>query len=314
MQIDLETGAALSTIESTYKARELEGWFDIHFYRKVGFQIARFFAAFGVTPAAVSVLGGICGVIAGHLYFYRDLRLNICGMCLHVVANAFDNADGQLARLTNQQSRMGRVIDSLADHIIWLSIYVHLGLRCLFEGSSLAAAGLLALAAGLSHACQGAAADYHRSVYLYFVRGRSQADLDSSRDLRMEFRRLRWRDKPWHKLLLALYLNFTSQQELLAPGLRRLHLAIERIFPDAIPLWLQNRYRELAQPTLAWWRLLMTNIRMLLLFVLLLVRRPIGYLWLELSLFNFFLVYLLWQQENVARSLLQLITARRTAT
>ena len=313
MEIDLETGAALSTIESTYKARELEGWFDIHFYRKIGFQLARFFGSLGLTPATVSVIGGICGVIAGHLYFYRNLTLNICGMVLHVIANAFDNADGQLARLTNQQSRMGRVVDSLADHVIWLSIYVHLGLRCLSEGSSLAAAGLLALAAGLGHACQGAAADYHRSFYLYFVRGRSQADLDSSRDLRMDFRRLRWRDEPWHKLLLALYLNFTSQQELLAPGLRRLHLAIERVFPEAIPLWLQNRYRELAQPTLGWWRLLMTNTRMLLLFVLLLISRPIGYLWLELSLFNFLLVYLLWQQENVARSLLQLVTARRAA-
>jgi hypothetical protein len=313
MEIDLETGAALSTIESTYKARELEGWFDIHFYRKIGFQLARFFASLGITPAAVSVIGGICGVIAGHLYFYRDLTLNICGMILHVIANVFDNADGQLARLTNQQSRMGRVIDSLADHVIWVSIYVHLGLRCLLEGSSLAAAGLLALAAGLSHACQGAAADYHRTCYLYFVRGRSRADLDSSRDLRMEFRQLCWRDEPRHKLLLALYLNFTSQQELLAPGLRRLHRAIERIFPEAIPLWLQNRYRELAQPTLAWWRLLMTNTRMLLLFLLLLIGRPMGYLWLELSLFNFLLVYLLWQQENVARSLLQLVTARRGA-
>jgi phosphatidylglycerophosphate synthase len=309
MEIDLATGAASSTVEKTYKAAELEGWIDIHFYRKLGFQLAKFFARLRMTPAAVSVLGCVCGVIAGHLYYYRDLNLNIAGMLLHTAANAFDNADGQLARLTDQKSRMGRVIDSLADHLVWLSIYVHLALRYFLAGAPLSI-GLLALAAGLSHALQGAAADYHRNSYLYFVRGRSRADLDSSLDLRMKFRRLRWRDEPWHKFLLALYLNFTSQQEILAPGLQRLHQAIERAFPEEIPLWLQKRYREVAQPMLGWWRLLMTNTRMLLLFTLLFIGRPIWYFWLELSLFNFLLVYLLLQQEKTSSRLLQLVTAR----
>ena len=180
----------------------------------------------------------------------------------------------------------------------------------MLEGSSLTV-GLLALAAGLSHACQGAAADYYRNGYLYFVRGRSRADLDSSLDLRNEFRRLRWRDQPWHKFLLALYLNFTSQQEILAPGLRRLHRAIERAFPEEIPRRLQGRYRELAQPMLGWWRLLMTNTRMLFLFLLLFIGRPVWYFWLELSAFNFLLVYLLWQHERRSRSLLQLVTPWR---
>jgi len=312
MEIDLTASDALSSIEKTYKAPELEGWIDIRFYRKIGFHLARFFARLRMTPAAVTAVGCVCGVIAGHLYYYRDLNLNILGMLLHVVANAFDNADGQLARLTNRQSRMGRVIDSLADHLIWLSIYFNLALRYVVAGSSITV-GLLALAAGLSHACQGAAADYYRNGYLYFVRGRSRADLDSSLDLRMEFRDLRWRDQSWHKFLLALYLNFTSQQELLAPGLQRLHKAIERAFPEEIPLWLQKRYRDIAQPMLRWWGLLMTNTRMLFLFLLLFIGQPIWYFWLELTLFNFLLVYLLLYQERASQSLLQLVNTHREA-
>jgi len=129
-----------------------------------GRAINTIFASFGATPTTVSVIGGFCGIIAGHFYYYRDLRLNIFGMLLHIVANAFDNADGQLARLLNQKSRTGRVIDSLFDHLIFLSIYVHLGLRCLAEGASPSIA-LLVLASGLSHAAQGAAADYFRNAY-----------------------------------------------------------------------------------------------------------------------------------------------------
>jgi len=312
MDTDLETGAASATVEKTYKAPELEGCIDIYFYRKVGFQLARLFAALGLTPTTVSAIGCICGVTAGHFYYYRDLRLNIFGMLLHVAANVFDNADGQLARLTNQTTRMGRLIDGVADHLVWLSVYFHLALRCGSEGSPLAIA-VLALAAGLSHGCQAAAADYCRTGYLYFVRGRARANLDSSAELRSEFQRLRWPNQPWQKVLLAFYLNFTSQQELFAPGLQRLHEVTERAFSEEIPLWLRDEYRELARPFLAWWRLLMTNTRMLLLFLLLLIGRPIWYFWIEVSLFNFLLVYLLWQQGNALRSLVQLVTARRAA-
>ena len=36
---------------------------------------------------------------------------------------------------------------------------------------------------------QGAAADYYRTSYLYFVKGRSFVDLDSSAALRLDYRR-----------------------------------------------------------------------------------------------------------------------------
>src|SRR5205814_9634025 len=97
-----------TTSEATYKAREVERILDLYFYRKIGFWLAQFFARLNVTPAGVSLLGAVCGVFAGHLYFYRNLGTNIVGMALHVFANALDNADGQLARLTGRGCREGR--------------------------------------------------------------------------------------------------------------------------------------------------------------------------------------------------------------
>src|SRR5207253_10217638 len=145
--------------EATYKAPEVEGILDLYFYRRIGFWLARLFAWLKVTPAGVSLFGALCGVIAGHLYFYRNLSTNIIGMALHVFANALDNADGQLARLTQRESREGRVIASVADHLIFLSIYLHLALRCSIEDAS-PLVWLLAVTAGTSHASQRAASDY----------------------------------------------------------------------------------------------------------------------------------------------------------
>jgi phosphatidylserine synthase len=299
-----------TTPEATYKAREVEGILDLYFYRKIGFWLAQFFARLNVTPAGVSLFGALCGVIAGHLYFYRNLGTNIIGMALHVFANALDNADGQLARLTRRESREGRVIDSLADHLIFLSIYLHLALRCSIEGAS-PLVWLLAVTAGISHGLQGAAADYYRTTYIYFAKGGLPVDLDSSMILRSSYRKLRWRDQPWPKFLLALYLNFTRQQEMLAPRLKRLREISIRSFPREIPEWFSARYQRSARPMFKLWGLLMTNTRMLILFTVLLIGRPVWYFWTEVTVLNLLLVWLIYRQEEMSQSLLELATTTR---
>ena len=296
-----QTDTLSSRVEATYKAREVEGLLDRYFYRPIGLRLAEFFEQLKMTPAAVTLLGGICGVVAGHLYYYRDLRINIVGIVLHVCANALDNADGQLARLTQRETRKGRIIDSVADHLVFASIYVHLTLRCFFEDAS-PAIWLLALAAGISHALQGAAADYYRSTYLYFVATGARTGLDSSRGIRSEYQTSSWYQRPWDKLLLALYLNFTRQQEMLAPRLKKLRDAASELFQGRIPGWLQARYRNLAGPMLKWWGLLMTNTRMLVLFALLLIGRPIYFFWFELIPLNLLFVYLIFREETMAES------------
>src|SRR5438094_4079670 len=297
--------AAAPKIESTFKAREVEGIFDVYFYRPIGFWLAQVFAWLRMTPAGVSLLAGIFGVVAGHLYFYRDLSVNVAGMVFHVCANALDNADGQLARLTHRQSREGRIVDSVADHLVFVSVYLHLTLRYLFEGSSPAIC-LLALAAGVSHALQGAAADYYRSTYLYFVTSGARTSVDSSPELRSDYSKLTWRHTAWRKLLLALYLNFTRQQEMLAPRLKTLRDLIRKSFHGEIPDQVRTLYRDLAGPMLKWWGLLMTNVRMLVLFALLFVSQPVYYFWFELIPLNLLFVYLLFRQKDMAESLLEI--------
>jgi hypothetical protein len=300
----------VSALEATYKAREVEGVLDLYFYRPVGFRLAQFFAKVEMKPAGVTLLAGLFGVIAGHLFYYRDLRTNAVGMALLVCANALDNADGQLARLIHRESREGRIIDSVADHLVSVSIYVHLILRYLVEGASPSVC-LLGLGAGISHALQGAAADYYRTTYLYFATNRSPIRLDSSSTLRSNFRDLSWRREPWHKFLIALYLNFTRQQEMLSPNLKNLRDTAARLFRGKIPSWFKARYRSLVSPMLRWWRLLMTNTRMLVLFAFLFIGQPVWYFWFELIPLNLLFVYLIVRQENVSKLLLDLVTTRR---
>src|SRR2546421_6825432 len=99
-----------SRIAATYKAREVEGALDVYFYRPLGFRLAEFFAHLKVTPAGVSLLAGVCGGIAGPLYFFPNLVINIAGLVFHVCANALHNADRQLVRVNHQENPKGRIL------------------------------------------------------------------------------------------------------------------------------------------------------------------------------------------------------------
>jgi hypothetical protein len=157
---------------------------------------------------------------------------------------------------------------------------------------------------------QGAAADYFRSTYLYFVANGARARMDSSSGLRSEYRSWSWRQRPWDKLLLALYLNFTRQQEMLAPRLKQLRGTASELFQSQIPGWLEQRYRDSTGQMFKWWGLLMTNSRMLILFALLFVGQPVYYFWFELLPLNLLFVYLLMRQEKMAESLLDFALSR----
>lgn len=289
----------VSAVEASYKAREVEGILDLYFYRKLGYRLALLFARLRMSPAQVTLAGAALGMLAGHLYYYRDLRWNLLGMVLHIFSNAFDNADGQLARLTKQGSRTGRALDGLADNLVFISVYAHLCLRSTSGGGS-HLVWLLALAAGASHSLQSAAADYFRNAYLYFAEGQGRAELDASAALQTEFDRLRWASQPWKKFLLRLYLNYTRQQEWLVPCLDKLkRIAIPP--NDAI---IAHGYRSASRPLLKWTNLLATNPRMLLLFALLFAGRPVWYFVIELTLFNLVLALLLGKENAICRQLL----------
>jgi hypothetical protein len=65
---------------------------------------------------------------------------------------------------------------------------------------------------------------------------------------------------------------------------------------------------------LKWWGLLMTNIRMLVLFALLFISQPVYFFWFELIPLNLLFVYLVFREENMAESLLKTVESPQSST
>ena len=161
--------------EATLKSTDTEEWIDLLFYRPIGYRWALLFRRLGVTPNAITIASIFLGIVAGILFYYNDLLINIIGMCLLVWANMYDSADGQLARMTGQKSEIGRILDGVSGDFWFISIYVAICLRLTPEWGYWI--WLLAAVAGFSHSKQAAMADYYRNVHLFFLKGKYGSEL-----------------------------------------------------------------------------------------------------------------------------------------
>ncbi len=293
-----------SNIRSTYKSEDTEEILDKLFYRPVGYGLAVISKKLGFTPNVVTFISIIFGVTAGHLFFYRDVKINLIGVFLLVFAESLDAADGQLARMTNIHSRYGKIFDGVAGNLMFISIYLHLCARYVIEGGT---PWIFAIAAisGLSHSFQSAMSEYYRNFYLYFVTGKNIGQIDELEDVLKTYNKLSWFKDFAKKILLRLYINYTRQQQALSKSIRKLYRYIKDNFNGVVPAWLSQEYRKYNKPMIKYGSILTTNTRMIVLFITIFWANILYYFLFELIVLNLLLVYYSIKEEKISAYLLR---------
>ena len=302
----------MSQIASTYKARDVEETIDIYFYRPLGYITAKACKALGITPNAVTIVSIFIGVTGGHLLYYRDITLNAYGLLFWVIADMLDSADGQLARMTDHRSRIGRILDGLGGNIMFLSIYLHLFARMVVTYPSIPwpALFLFVLAGGISHSLQSSLADYYRNAYLKIVVDPLKSELDGADEIREEYASIRFAHQPIKKILMRTYLNYTIQQEALSKNFQRLRKLIDRVYGTKIPHWVSEEYRRENRPLMKYYAVLTTNTRMIVMALCVLVDLVPLYFAVEVVGINLVMVLVTMYQEKLSAGLLSRIEQR----
>src|SRR2546423_6200504 len=160
------------------KGHAVEEWLDLHFFRPIGIRIARALYPTGISPDQITLWSLLIGLVAGHLFVYRDRWIDVIGFVLFIVSDVFDSADGQLARLRGTSTRFGRALDGINDNLRFVNLYFHLMYRLIASGFWWPGACLLVAAAGLAHTFQSEAIDFVRNAFLAIgVGGRGELDL-----------------------------------------------------------------------------------------------------------------------------------------
>lgn len=293
------------------KSLDTEEGIDLAFYRPIGYRWAMLAARFGVSPNAITIAAIFLGICAGVLFYFPELWINVIGMLLLVWANSFDSADGQLARLTKQYSRIGRILDGLCGDFWFAAIYLAIIFREIHYSSFFSAhhwvIWVLAVVTGISHAKQAAMADYYRQFHLYFLKGEEGSELDSVAQLRRQLVEsgITWKNSFWQRLTLSFYLTYTRQQEATSPAMQELRRELRCRFPDGhIPQSFRDDFRRESLPLMKYTNILSFNWRTITLFTSLFIGQPWLYFVAELTVFNALLIYMIVRHERLCRRLI----------
>lgn len=305
--------------KQSLKSLDTEETIDLWFYRPLGFAWAKLFSKLGITPNAVTIASIFLGVAGGILLYFGAqpyIWLNYLGIFLIIWANTYDSADGQLARLTHQYSRIGRILDGVSGDLWFFAIYFSLVFRELEFGDSLLGDYFcyghghnwmiwsLAVFAGLCHAKQAASADYYRQFHLFFLKGEEGSELDSSESLTEQYNQLSWGKNFMKKLTMAFYRNYTRQQEAFTPALQRLRRELKARFGNdgsAIPQQFRADFRKKSLPLMKYTNMLSFNTRIIAMFISVIIKVPWLYFVFEVVVLNAMMIYMIVTHERFCK-------------
>jgi hypothetical protein len=164
--------SSMPTLVETYrrslKMPEAEEIADLLFYRPLAFLFVQAVRFTPLTPNQVTFLSLAAGLAAAWNFSSGLAAGMAVGAAWYAASNILDCADGQLARLKNSGTPLGRLIDGIADYISSIAIFLAIGHALTARGES---DWFLVVAAGLSSALHAILFDHYQGEYISTVRG-----------------------------------------------------------------------------------------------------------------------------------------------
>jgi hypothetical protein len=223
--------------------------------RPLAFLAAKILQKLKATPNFVTLLSLLSGVSSGFIFSrgrYPDILLAALLLQFMII---FDCADGQLARLTNRSSKLGRILDSLADLATHCSIYWGVAIG-LYRHTGTALPFFLALSAQISMYLHMALFDHFKSVFITIARPDCIDQLDSLDTLKAKIGQLETKSSRLSSMLRKIFLWFSMMESrVVSIGYTSRGRNFYEQFPDRDNIDPQTRelyYNEMRVPTKLW--------------------------------------------------------------
>jgi hypothetical protein len=220
----------ISEYKSSLKAVEVEEILDLVLFRPLAFIFVKATFSFNIKPDQVSVVAMIFGSTAGVLFGFGSFTLVITGAVLYFLSNVLDCADGQIARLKHNGTKVGRIVDGFIDYIVSTFVFLGIafGLVNQFSQGNINLWGnsflqinpyiyiwLLSIAGGISSAMQAFYFDFYRNKFLEVAFGKASGILDEINEFTEEKRKFTEDPKYanfMEKILINVYLWYSRLQ------------------------------------------------------------------------------------------------------
>ena len=298
-------------IEENQKSNDTEDRFDTIVYGPFSMTLAHFFIRCGISANTVTFLSLVFGLCGSVFFYSKNTWINFIGMVIEFIAVVLDCADGQVARMTNTSSQLGRFLDGTVDITNFFAIYFVLGLRMMnetvpFTGLKWSWAIFAVLIVnGYCHGQQARMADYYRGLHLNFLNQDNSANFTTSQKIKAEIAASK--DTPFYnRLYLRVYYYYTRAQERMSPNVQKLLKAIDAkggVIPKDLAAAFTERSRRYIQLT----NTLTFNLRAYVLYLLILLKLHPWFIPFNIIVLGGLMFYMISRYEKIAKDLLKMI-------
>ena len=295
-------------LQESFKSNDTEEWLDIWFTRPIGLAIALVCGRLGITPNAITIAGIVIGAAGGWMFHYSDLGHNVCAVLLLMVANFCDSADGQLARLTNQKTVLGRLLDGFASDVWFFCVYLALVWRMWDEPMPIVGIAwqgwgfvLCAVAGLLCHSTQCALADYYRNIHLWFLKGNTGSELDSYAKEQQTYDELSRQGWSFERIYHYFYKGYCKKQERLTPQFQAFFAAYRQ--DNGRQPMVNGQFLSTSRKLMPFTNILTHNTRAFALFIAALINIPWLYPLFEIVVLHPLYLYMRYSHEKLCETL-----------
>jgi len=265
----------ITEFQASIKSPDTEEKLDLLIYRPLGFIIAKISHMMKLTPTMLSLAGVMSGFIAAYLYLdlYNTSSLVIASL-LFVLSGVFDSADGQLARISNQSTKLGLILDGICDSLVMIAIYFSASLPFLMAyGWPFA----LFIAGGLwVHSCQSSLVDFYHREYMFFGYGKTEDDAYWNMTIQEAENRIDQSSSRKERLFRKAHFGWIRQQQILTTRHNDVRFKMREILlgPDETKKQLlKQAYRKHNISMLPLWRLLGPNFHTIMMITFIFLHR-----------------------------------------
>ena len=158
-----------SQYKDSLKSFDVEEIIDLVIYRPISFAFVKLIYPTNITPNQITVVAMIFGILGGMFYMFGDYNFFVLAASSFFICNVLDCADGQVARLKKNGTRIGRIIDGLIDYVTTIFGFIGAGVALANSVHYGPVFWFLIIAGGISRGFQNMYFDYFRNLYMRYV-------------------------------------------------------------------------------------------------------------------------------------------------
>lgn len=179
-----------------------------------------------MVSAAALIIGSASGVLFG----FGAYTFLVIGAIFYFTSNVLDCADGQIARMKKNGTKVGRIVDGFVDYIVSIFVFVGIAIgltkqysiheislwgNSFFEWNPVTYIWIAGILGALSSAIQAFYFDFYRNKFLEVVYGKASNIIEEIKEYEQESKRLRYEGNSSHifqRFLISIYLKYSALQ------------------------------------------------------------------------------------------------------